>query len=241
MKPSVRRALWLRKRAKNGKDRPSPVKVIAGNCMSVSTGRDHAEAILEAYLKQATSREALVVGLTECADFQAAQVVARFNKDHGTRWKAYQFGKLGSPESGSALIINADQVGVVTEPRPVEGTPAGEGVRARTMVSGRLAFDAGTPRRWSAKVTAGHAPPSWAPRSRSAFIRRIATVGGIRLGDMNYARRALARLLPGITVRVVGVIAAMVPTWIPSSKATAIPENKLADADHAGVIVTLWP
>lgn len=238
MRPLARRRTWRTSRRSRGLKRPRPLYVVAGNCMSVSTGAEHAAAIFRAYLDCGAD----VLLLTECADFDAATVAA----DHAPGvWGAHQPGAVGSPASGAlvawrrirAAPVNLDlRLGSHRTPEGGDG-----GIRDRFIVGALLVIDAGTEHEWRRWFRAGHAPPQRAPKARAVFMYRFARAGGIRGGDLNLLPRAVARFVTGARVRGVRVLCLVTPWWVPAGRVRRIPKATLAGADHDGVGLTLWP
>lgn len=224
----------MKEREERGLARPKPARLRAGNCMSVSTGAAHSKLIFLAYLDPRVA----VVMLTECADFDG-QAVADKAFGPGV-WEVVQYGDIGSPESGSLVAVRTER-GEVLKHEIVVGSEAGEGIRERSIVTATVRIDGQTPWMWIEDFSAGHAPPRRAPRGRHIFMRKLATVGGVRSGDMNLRARAVARYLQGTRVRGVGVLALCIPRWIPVGPKIRIPKVELVNADHDGVETFAWP
>ena len=77
--------------------------------------------------------------------------------------------------------------------------------------------------------------PLWRGRMLWAAYRATAPAGLLG-ADHNQKAPALRRSF-GRRVRAVGLLALIVPRWIPSTPATPIPTG----GDHPAVAVTLWP
>lgn len=216
--------------------RPDPCLVVAGNCMSVSTGPVHARNIFRAYLD---IEEAVVLMLSECADFDGQRVA----DEHAPGvWKVHQPGTLGSPESGALVARRRDRTrshGVRVTLGSAQ-TSEGDGIRDRFIVTTHLTIDPGQ-RAWRARFSAGHAPPARAPRARARFMRSFTKVGGVRGGDMNLTARVVARIFKRSQVFGVGVLCVSVPRWLGRVTMHTIPKARLAQADHDGIGVVLWP
>jgi hypothetical protein len=104
----------------------------------------------------------------------------------------HQAGELGSADSGCAIGVRRDY-GALVKPRIILGSPAGEGIRDRSILTGRV-----TPRAVTLSFTAaaGHAPPARAPRGRARFLARMALVRAkFKGGDFNVPGTVAQRLL----------------------------------------------
>lgn len=237
--PMTRRARFLHQRHLDGKTRPTPVRVIGGNCMSVSATRATSSGILRAYLDHATHRRVDALFLSECSDFSAQAVC----DDHAPGlWDAVQFGDVDSPESGACIIVrNGVKVSLPVLRTLSEATSEGGGIRRRSAVRAHLSFNHGTPGQWGRFHNALHLAPPRAPRARAQGLAVAQDLTGIRAGDTNLVERVLTRAFGGCRVHVTGVIAVIVPRWIPSRTVRVIPRAELAGADHDGIVVEVWP
>lgn len=234
-RPLLRRRTWRERRKHLGRRRPRPLNVAAGNCMSVSTGPDHAAAIFRAYLH--TGADVLL--LSECADFDAAVVAEATSPGV---WCVYQPGPVGSPESGAVVVWRRSRGRDLTHRLGLgsKATSEGGGIRDRPIAQVRLRIDGRSVWQWDRWFSAGHAPPPRAPRARAAFMARFARVWGVSGGDLNLPARAVARVT-GRRVRGFGVLHVVTPWWVPVGGVRRIPKAQLAGADHDGVLATLWP
>lgn len=224
----LNRFLGIRKTA--GQRKPRPLGVMVVNCMSVSTGSGHARSIL---LKAAWTPGVDVLIGSECADFRAALVL-------GQGWNVYQPGTLGSPESGCVIAIHENR-GTITDTADILASPAQParpgrlGIRARSVLIGKLRIDPDTSHAWEPRVRAGHAPPM---RWWSLWPTYMSSMrgGDIAGADFNKLARAVEPAL-GRKVLAVHVLGLAVRWWIPTSRATAVDVG----GDHKAVLVTLWP
>lgn len=203
-----------------------PVVVRVANCASVSTGPRKAAAIFRAALTR-PGRFGLpdVVLACEAADFDAT-----LEAEKCLGWEAAQFTE-NSADAGSAVAWNPTVATLLGSPHLLPGTPAGEGIKARSLV--RVKLDVNGHR---APFVAGHAPPDRAPVGQQTFLDQLRLVRGVigldsnrrpgEIEEMGYLREYLGIELLGL----------FVPTWIP----TSLPRPVDIDSDHPAVDVRLW-
>jgi hypothetical protein len=225
----------LAARRNRGLARPGPVNVRVVNLASVSSRPETVREILDAALTE--DRPAppdLILGV-ECAD-----VTIREQVDPAV-WQVVQFGRSLSDEgervarSGCALLARRGVVHLDT-PRLRLGSPAGEGIRDRYILTARATFHKGDPSSWRAWVRVGHAPPPRAPFGRGLFLDVLRDLTGIRGGDLNISAETTRRLFPRPRVRSAGVLHLLTPAWIRTSTARRVNVG----SDHAALDVTLW-
>jgi hypothetical protein len=176
----------LAARRNRGLVRPGPVNVRVANLASVSTRPSTVREILAATLDHGVEHlhaPDLILGV-ECSDVTIRNLV------DGGVWQVVQFGRSLSDEdervarSGCALLARRDVVRL-DKYRLRLGSPAGEGIRARYVLTARATFHPGDPSSWRAWVRVGHAPPPRAPIGRGRFLDALRELTGIRGGDLN--------------------------------------------------------
>lgn len=230
----MNRAERLAARRNRGLVRPGPVRTRTVNMASVSARPATVRQILQATI--ATEPRPDLILATECADLTI--------NDHvdGGVWQVIQFGRSISDEServarsGCALLARR---GVVKLEKPSLrlGAPAGEGIRARYVLSARATFHKGRSSAWRAWVRVGHAPPPRAPIGRGRFLAALRALTGIRAGDYNVSSSTARRTFVLAKVKSVGVLHIVIPRWI----RTAGPHRLDVGSDHLALDVVLWP
>lgn len=203
------------------------VLIRVGNFQSVSAGPAKARGIFIASLTEwgKWGIPDVVLGC-EAADFKAELVGERFGFD------VAQFTE-SSASAGSALAWHAKTgAHAISKPRLVPGTPAGEGIQARSLVQAHLAVRGRRP--WCA---AGHAPPDRAERLQVSYLDRLRKIHGVIGLDANNWPGEMAA--HGYLREYVGValLGALVPKRIPTSHPKAIDIG----GDHKAVDILLWP
>lgn len=230
----ILRGRWLRRRRPTH-TRPRPAILRVGNADSATAGPRHVARVLRRLLATARPRT-VAVACVEASDVRGQEIADELAPGV---WQVIQHGDLGSPESALLLAVRRDRVRVDGHTL-LPGTPAtseGGGIRARPILSVHLTIDPGTPNEWTPPpINVGHAHPSRAARARARFMAALARVRGIRVGDFNLTQTVVARLL-GQRVHAAGVIAAGIPSWVPTVSRRA----PLEGADHDALDITLWP
>lgn len=179
------------------------VWLLVVNAASVSTRPHDVRRVIR---RVASMKRPDFVFLSEVADVRLADLVDQ------RHWQVIQFGELGSPDSGTALMVRRSRARVRGE-RLVLTTSAGEGIRSRFAVVGeaQLLLD-GT---WSplARLVSGHIPPDYAPVGQhnggQAMASLIRSGGPVIVGaDWNMTRGEVAARtgLPMTQVRMIEVL-----------------------------------
>ena len=207
-----------------------PVVVRVANCASVSTGPRRAAGVFRAALtRPGRLGFPRIVLACEAADFDATLEAEKVG------WEAAQFTE-NAADAGSAVAWNPEHAALIGSPRLLPGTPAGEGIRARSLVQVKLEVS-GHRQRFSA----GHAPPDRAPHGQQAYLDQLRAYRGVIGLDSNrwpgevsaggYHRNYLGVSLLGM----------FVPSWIPTSepKRVDLVQGETYD-DHPAVDVMLW-
>jgi hypothetical protein len=230
----VNRAERLAARRDRGLARPGPVRTRTVNLASVSSRPTKVREILSASIRSTPLPDLILA--TECSDLTIRNFV-----DEGV-WQVIQFGRSISDDneriarSGCALLARRSVV-KLDKPRLDLGSPAGEGIRARYVLSARATFHKGQPSAWRAWVRVGHAPPGRAPIGRGRFLAALRGLTGIRAGDYNVSSSTARRTFVLAKVKSAGVLHIVIPRWI----RTAEPERLDVGSDHRALDVTLWP
>lgn len=208
-----------------------PVAVRVANCASVSTGPRRAAEVFRAALTRPGRFDfPRVVLACEAADFDATLEAEKMD------WEAAQFTE-NSADAGSAVAWNPQHAALIGSPRLLPGTPAGEGIKARSLVQVKLDVSGHRMR-----FAAGHAPPDRAAKGQQAFLDKLRAYRGVIGLDSNrwpgevqaggYHRNYLGVALLGM----------FVPGWIPTSEEAArvdLVQGETYD-DHPAVDVLLW-
>lgn len=210
--------------------RSHPVLVRVANCASVSTGPRRAAKVFRAALTRPGKLGfPRVVLACEAADFDATLEAEKMG------WEAAQFTE-NAADAGSAVAWNPKYATLIGSPRLLPGTPAGEGIKARSLVQVKLEVSGHTQR-----FAAGHAPPDRAPKGQQAFLDNLRRIRGVIGLDSNrwpgeieaggYHRNYLGVALLGM----------FVPGWIPTTEAARVDlvQGETYD-DHPAVDVLLW-
>ncbi len=233
VRDAVARLRKLRKaRRKRGLLFPGEVTVRVVNLASVSSGPKKVAEVLE----HALSGDVDLVLAVECSDIRVRDHVDR------TVWQVLQYGANQSEVgeriamSGNALIARRATVALDRGKLKV-GSPAGEGIRTRYLLSARAKFHVGKRRRWRSRITVGHAPPGRAPVGRERLINAIRSLVGIKGGDLNVSGSTARQKLSPAKVRTAGVLHLSVPWWMPASKAKRFDIG----SDHKALEVVLFP
>lgn len=202
-----------------------PVVARVANCASVSTGPRKAAAIFRSSLTR-PGRFGLpdVVLACEAADFDATLEAEK------CAWEAVQFTE-SSATAGSAVAWNPEVAWPLGSAELLPGTPAGEGIRARSLVWQRLNVHG-----HRAPFVAGHAPPDRAPKNQQSFLDRLRLYRGVIGLDSNRRPREIEQM--GYHREYLGVelLGVFVPRWIPTSRPRAVDVG----SDHPAVDVRLW-
>lgn len=225
-----RRQRWLNKRRARGLLRPQPVVAIVVNCMSISTGPDHAANILRRAANWRT-QDGLPVDLilgSECDDFDGAKILPHFDVLHNA----------ADPDRDGCLLAVRKTRGRLDSPAYVFAAPALRGaMRDRYLAVATVTIDPGTRYRWSPKVAAGHAPPKRGWIRWPGYMRRLAQQrADLAGGDFNKLARAVEPALRR-RVRAAHILGLAVRYWIPSTRAVPVDVG----GDHLAVAVVLWP
>lgn len=225
----------LEARRDRGLARPGMVRTRTVNLASVSTIPDRVRYVLHASTGSGP-READLIFAVECGDLTISKAL------DPAVWQVVQFGRSITNEgervarSGCALIARRSVVRL-DKPRLRVGSPAGEGVRTRYVLSARATFHPGTASAWRQRVRVGHAPPPRAPFGRGRFLDLLERLFGIRAGDLNISAETARRRFRLMRVRSAGVLHMVIPRWVPASEARRLDVG----SDHRALDVTLWP
>lgn len=224
---SERLSKLKKSRKKRGLRFPGEVTTRTVNLASVSSGPKRVKEVLDNALKGDPD----LVLAVECGDIRVERHVDQ------TKWEVFQFGSLADvSRAGCALIAKRETV-KLSKVELNLGSPAGEGIRPRYLLSARARFHSGTRRRWTFKVVVGHAPPGRAPLGRAKLISAMKGMWGIRGGDLNVSPASMRRLFPGNQLRSAGVLHLVLPWWMPASKA----KRFNIGSDHKALEVVLFP
>ena len=225
-----RRHEWLRRRALRGLRRPLPLRLLAGNADSATPGRSKSE-IKAMILAMASACD--VFGVVEAFDVRVAQIL-------GPDWQVVQYGTLGHEDAGCALAVRRSR-GQIVEHRlragimPWLGRRRAVNMRARKWLRAKIVFDPRTPHAWSLPVSVGHPPPL---RNRFLWLPFMARAPrGALVMDANHTPRAVRSRFPGRRVRMVELMAIILPRWVAASPARRVPVG----GDHPAAVSTLWP
>ena len=152
----------LRESRKRGLAWPGKVTVRVVNLASVSFGPAKVVDILDNALK---GDPGLVLAV-ECGDIRIREHIDT------DKWQVVQFGSdvidqdERVPLAGNALIARRGVV-KLERARLDVGSPGGEGIRTRYVLSVKARFRSGL-LRWTRTVKVGHAPPKWRPSGGTA-------------------------------------------------------------------------
>ena len=209
--------------------RPVPLRV--ANCASVSTGPRRAANVFQAAITRPGSFGfPRIVLACEAADFDAVLEAEMLG------WEAVQI-KESTATAGSAIAWDPDYARAVGKPSLLPGTPAGEGIRARSFLRQRLELEGHD----AEPFLAGHAPPDRADEGQEAYLNKARDYRGVigldsnrwpgEIEAMDYRRHYVG----------VGVLGVFVPRGIPVSEAKRIDliPGQTFD-DHPGADVLLW-
>jgi hypothetical protein len=208
----------------------SGVVVRVVNAQSVSAGPEKVKAILgRSFTKPgAYGRPDILLG---CEGYRVN--VPNMADFYG--FDAVQYGHGGvtvnTALAGSFIAWRQETGDAVGKPTIEEGSPAGEGIQARYLVSQKLKVNG-----HRATFRAGHAPPDRAPKGQSTFLDQLRRYPGVIGLDANEREDEMdphyARQYHGI-----GVLGILVPEWIPSTGIKAVDVG----SDHLAGDLILWP
>lgn len=205
---------------KTYKSKPEkPVRLIVVNCDSANLGQvQHSINILKHCEDLAD-----VMLIDEAFNMKVADILPDFH--------VAQFGALNSSQATCAVAVRKSR-GRIVKAKSVFGAPGvpSTGVRERYWLPTLIQIDNMKPRPFAA----GHAEPKRAWSMWDRYMRRAPR--GIVGLDTNKLKRAIVIRFPLRQVRQVGLLAAIVPRWIQTSKAHAIQVY----GDHKAVLVHLW-
>lgn len=207
-----------------------PVPVRVANCASVSTGpRRAANVFRSALTRPGPFGFPRVVLACEASDFDATLEAEKMG------WDAAQFTE-NSADAGSAVAWDPRYAALIGSPRLLPGTPAGEGIRARSLVQVKLDVSG-----HRARFAAGHAPPDRAPRGQQAYLDQIRAYRGVIGLDSNRWPGEVTAGGYHRTYLGVALLGMFVPGWIPTSDAARVDlvQGETYD-DHPAVDVLLW-
>lgn len=176
--------------------------VMVANAASVSTRATRSRRVLKRaarFLFQ--GRLPALILVSEAADFLVRDLVDT------DVWQVVQFGELGAPESGVAMLARKDRCRL-DNPRLEPGSREGEGIRARPILVADLSVWAGGRWRQVGPVASIHTPPARAAAGQHAYMTSLRNLDDVVLagGDFNYSRRLISAWLSR-SVRAVGVLA----------------------------------
>jgi hypothetical protein len=201
------------------------VLVRVANFQSVSAGPLKSRGIfVESLTKWGEWGTPDVVLGCEAADFRAEMLA----ENNG--YEAAQFTE-SSATAGSVVAWSAKHR-ALSEPRLIPGTPAGEGIQARSLVQVKLAI-----RGHRTYYAAGHTPPDRAANGQDTYLDRIRKVRGVvGLDSNNWPGEIEAR---GYLRNYYGV--ALLGAFVPKRIPTSLPRAIDIGSDHKAVDLLLWP
>ncbi len=196
------------------------VVVRIANAADVSARRYAKQCVRRALTTPGRFGRPDVVLFSEVSSVDVAQIASL----HARSAQVIQYGDVGSPEAGVAIVSRLP----LRKPRTVMGSPKtgeGGGIRMRPIVGGKtrgLSF-------WSI-----HAPPPRSPVARALFIARCRARRGVVAGDWNQTPRWMRRT-SARKYRAVGVLGALIPRRFKPSKAHGVDIG----SDHLAVDIRL--
>lgn len=198
------------------------VRVVQVNCDAAS-GRSKEHVI---HVLQKAAAEADVLLAVECFTIDAVSALPEFF--------VVQTGERNSSEATNVAAVRKDR-GHITKIKSKKATRALPklNVRERYWLKTKIQIDDLRP----VPFSVGHPQPKRAWALWGTFMAQAPR--GVLGIDANKLKRALVVRFPLRQVRQIHLLAVIVPSWIPTSKAKSIP-IKVADHDRA-VQVTLWP
>jgi hypothetical protein len=205
------------------------------NAASVSTATRRSRGVLRRAvtlpLRALTGgRGADLLFVSEARDFAVHELV------DPTVWQVVQFGPLGAPESGCAVIARRERVRI-DDCRLELGAEPGGGIAARwfPVVEISVRYD----NTWVpvGEAAAIHTPPARAPEGQRTYMSSITAADvGLLAGDFNLHRRDLRRWFPTRRIRAVEVLAVVCARHLGAGRA----RRRNVGSDHPAVIVPRW-
>lgn len=208
------------------------LKILAANCASVSMGPRRSLRALRKAVKKAKRRNVDIVCVSEAADW-----LVRDHVDLDV-WDVYQFGELGSPESGLALVVRKDRARALNAHQVIGSreTSEGGGIRMRPILLADIQVLRSGEWVNAGNVAVVHSPPNRAPRARAEYEAALAKVDAdYKVGDFNRTRAQLKAYMRYQRIRSNGVISVTVSKRHKAGRARGIRHR----SDHLAVLVTV--